>query len=96
MNNLALIERCHDIEMMDDEHSILVVKHLRVYKNKDGKYDIDYIPIYLSNSLSENAMKYLKQGDLVVIKGRIETDVDIIKIIAKKITFMQSNSNKEE
>ena len=45
-------------------------------------------------------MKYCKKGDLLGIKGRVQTrqeeNKNTIEIIAEKITFLTSKSNKEE
>ena len=67
---------------------------------EDGIYETDYISIRLYNGIAENTMKYCKKGDLLGIKGRVQTrqeeNKNTIEIITEKITFLTSKSNKEE
>ena len=45
----------------------------RSFKNMKGEYDTDYIPCVLWKGVAENTAEYCKKGDLVGIKGRIQT-----------------------
>lgn len=69
----------------------------RSYKNADGEYETDFIPCLLWNSVGETTLEYLKQGDLIGIKGRaqsVEVDGKIeIQIVAERVTFL---SQKKE
>lgn len=71
----------------------------RSYKNMDGNYDTDFIRCVLWNVIAENTCEYCKKGDIVGIKGRLQTsnyeDKDGIKkynvdVIAEKVTFLAS------
>ena len=75
----------------------------RSYKNADGVYETDFIDVVLWNAIATNTCEYCHKGDLVGIKGRIQTtnyeteDGTTHKrteIIAEKVTFLSSNSNK--
>lgn len=44
----------------------------RNYKNKDNKYDTDFIPIVLYRSV-EFVEKYIGKGDLVAIRGSVQS-----------------------
>ena len=75
----------------------------RSYKNADGVYETDFIDVVLWNAIATNTCEYCKKGDLVGIKGRVQTtnyeteDGTTHKrteIIAEKVTFLSSNSNK--
>lgn len=72
----------------------------RNYKNADGIYETDFIPCKVGYPMCDNVVEYCKKGDLLGIKGRVETkqeeNKNIIEIIAEKVTFMASKSNKEE
>ena len=48
----------------------------RSYKNADGVYDTDFIDCTLWNGVATNVVEYCKKGDVVGIKGRIETIKD--------------------
>ena len=70
----------------------------RSYKNSEGSYDSDFISCVLWKGVAENTVEYCKKGDLVGIKGHIQTrsyehDEEkkyITEIIAEKVTFLSS------
>jgi single-strand DNA-binding protein len=66
----------------------------RSFKNADGIYETDIIPIVLWQGIAENTVEYCKKGDVIGVKGRIQTAEDKIQIIADEITFL--SSKKEE
>ena len=77
----------------------------RSFKNDEGIYDTDFIKCILWNSVAENTAEYCEKGDLIGVKGRLETSVyekengekyRIISVIAEKVTFLATNKNKEE
>ncbi|MFV0249604.1 MAG: single-stranded DNA-binding protein [Bacilli bacterium] len=76
----------------------------RTYKNTDGNYDTDFINCVLWKGVAENTVEYCKKGDLLGVKGHIqsrsiEIDEDIrrqvVEVVAEKVTFLSSR-NKEE
>ena len=75
----------------------------RSFKNMNGEYETDYIPCVLWKGVAESTTQYCKKGDLVGIKGRIqsrsyETEEEkryVVELIAEKVTFLTSK-NKEE
>ena len=70
----------------------------RSYKNKEGMYETDFITCKLCGSMLENAKEYLKNGDLIGIKGRLEqqtTDSRLL-VVAEKLTFLSSKRENEE
>lgn len=77
----------------------------RSYKNMNGEYDTDYISCVLWRGVAENTVEYCKKGDLVGIKGRIQTrnvefDDDtkrqFVEVIAEKVTFLSNKSKEDE
>lgn len=72
----------------------------RCYKNSDGIYETDFIPCVLYKGIAENTKEYCKKGDLVGIKGKLQTrkeeDKNIIEIVAEKVTFLSSRKGSEE
>lgn len=74
----------------------------RSYKNPDGEYEADFIDCRLWTGVAENTAEYCKKGDLLGVKGRIETrnyekDEEkkyVTEIIAEKVTFL-SNKRAE-
>ena len=76
----------------------------RSFKNANGEYDTDFISCVLWKGVAESTVEYCKKGDLVGIKGRIQTrDVDLddethkkyVEVKKEKVTFLSSNRNKE-
>lgn len=75
----------------------------RAYKNADGEYDTDFVDCTLWNSVAQNTSEYCRKGDIVGVKGKIETEMyekdgenrKSTSIIAEKVTFL-SSSNKEK
>lgn len=76
----------------------------RTFKNADGEYDTDFIDCVLWNTVAETTSEYCKQGDLIGIKGRVQSrmveDEDgnnykKIEIVAEKVTFLSSKKEEE-
>ena len=78
----------------------------RNYKNINGEYDTDFLDCTLWTKVAENTSEYCHTGDMVGVKGRIQTRViqnedgskkKKTEIVAEKVTFLaQSPSNKKE
>ena len=74
----------------------------RSYKNENGEYDTDFIKCTMWSNIAENTSEYCKQGDLIGIKGRIQTRViekdnskqTIQEVIAEKVTFLAKSKEK--
>ena len=109
LNQVVVVGRLvRDPELKDTEngkkvtHVTLAVP--RSYKNVDGQYDTDFISCKLVDGIASNVNEYCKKGDLLGIKGRIETrnyEKDekinyITELIAEKITFLSSNRQTEK
>ena len=105
LNNTILVGRLvRDLEVKETENGSKVAQMTlavqRSFKNRDGSYDTDFIPCVLWKGIAENTAEYCKKGDLVGIKGRIQTrsyeQEDELKyiteVIAEKVTFL---SNKK-
>ena len=65
----------------------------RNYKNEKGKYDIDFIPCVLWNSVAENAYEYCQKGDVVGVKGRLQNTNGNVEVIAERLTFLSSKKD---
>ena len=83
-------------ELIDDERKAyyITIAVQRNYKNEDGVYETDFVPIELGDNIGKNVCSYCKKGDILGIKGRLESfqneDKNIIKLIAEKVTFLSS------
>lgn len=74
----------------------------RSYKNSNGEYDTDYINCVLWKGIAESASEYCHKGDLLGIKGRIQTRVidlddetrkNITEVVAEKVTYLSSKKD---
>ena len=75
----------------------------RSYKNVEGEYDTDYISCVLWKGIAETTAEYCKKGDLIGVRGRIQTRVveypeavkhSIMEVVAERVTF--PSSKKQE
>lgn len=71
----------------------------RSFKNVNGEYDTDFVPCVLWKGVAENTAEYCHKGDLLGVKGHIQTrsieveeDVkrQLVEIVAEKVTFLSS------
>ena len=76
----------------------------RSFKNMNGIYDTDFIECILWDNVALNTSEYCHKGDIVGIKGRIQTrDVELedethkkyVEVIAEKVTFLSSKKADE-
>ena len=77
----------------------------RNYKNINGEYETDFLECTLWTAVAENTTEYCKTGDMLGVKGRIqtrlvETENGVKKkkteIVAEKVTFLSTTKRKEE
>lgn len=77
----------------------------RSYKNSEGVYETDFIDCVLWGSVAESTSEYCRKGDMVGIKGRVETEIyekedgtkqKTTHVVAERVTFLQSNTKQKE
>ena len=108
MNQVVLVGRLtKDPEVVDidgKKKTAIVVAVQRPFKNPDGLYETDFIRCVLWNSVATNTSEYCKGGDIIGVKGRIQTgsyeDDEknrryIREVIAERVSFL-SNKRVEE
>lgn len=85
--------------------STITVAVPRSYKNVDGTYDTDFIKCTLWNGIAETTAEYCKKGDIVGVKGRIQTNSYeneegekkyVTNVVAEKISFLSSSKSHEK
>lgn len=68
----------------------------RSYKNMNGEYDTDFIPVRLYTGIVEKTTEYCKKGDLVGVKGRVaRLSGEDLKLVAEKVTFLSSKPKED-
>lgn len=103
LNQIVLVGRLsNEPEIQETESgksmANLVLAVSRSFKNSEGEYETDFIKCKLWNNIATNTCEYCKKGDLVGIKGRLQTfknqDNFVMEVVAEKVTFL-SNKSKE-
>lgn len=109
MNQVIIVGRLtKDPEIYKEDgnkkRAMITVAVNRQYKNPDGIYETDFINCILWNVIAENTCEYCKKGDVVGVKGRIQSDIInqedgntkyYLNIIAEKVTFLSSKKADE-
>lgn len=77
----------------------------RPFKNPNGEYDTDFIDCTLWTGVAESTAEYCKTGDIIGIRGRIQSKIvenddgskqKVMEIVADKVTFLSSSSKKHD
>ena len=110
LNQVVLVGRLtSDMEVMTSEdgkkYCNMSLAIPRSFKNAEGVYDTDFVNIKTFDSIAQNTAEYCKRGDIVGIKGRLQTDsfekeegekVFKLNVIAEKVTFLSSRYNENK
>ena len=75
----------------------------RSFKNSYGIYETDFIDCILWHGIAESTTEYCKRGDLIGIKGRIQTtDVERddfkykkTEIVTEEVSFLSTGKSDE-
>lgn len=108
LNQVVLVGRLVDDPVVQEHEngsksSYLKLAIPRSYKNAEGEYDVDFIDCKLWNNIAQNTSEYCRKGDIVGVKGRVQSssyEKDGEKkfsmdIVAEKVTFLSSKSKNE-
>ena len=72
----------------------------RSYKNENGEYEADFIDCVLWTGIAENTTEYCKRGDILGVKGRVQTRVFetedekkryTTEVVAENVSFLSPN-----
>lgn len=83
--------------------SLITLAVSRGFKNQNGEYDTDFLDCTLWSSIAENTSEYCKTGDVIGVKGRLQTRLidneegtkyKKVEVIADKVTFLSSSKNE--
>ena len=109
LNQIILVGRLtRNITVNKSENGVKVatisIAVPRSFKNVEGVYDTDFIDCVAFDLIAENTSEYCAKGDIVGIKGRVQSNVventegkkeNKIEIICEKITFLSSKPKEE-
>ena len=95
-----LVDNLKVEELEGKKVSYITLAVPRSYKNADGVYETDFIDCTLWNAIAENTAEYCKKGDLVGVKGRIQTEIiddkKVMRVICERLTFLSSGRTENE
>ena len=87
------------------KYSTLTLAVPRNYKNQNGEYDTDFLDCTLWAAVAESTSEYCQTGDMIGVKGRVQTRIietpegtkkKKTEIIAEKVTFLTSNPSRKK
>ena len=75
----------------------------RSFKNMNGEYETDFIDCTLWQGVAESTVNYCKKGDIVGVRGRLQSSTYekdgerkyVTEVIAEKVTFL-TNKKPED
>lgn len=93
LNQVVLVGRIESMETVDEVTTVTIIVP-RAYKNIDGNYDSDHIPVQITGNMATNTLQYCKVADIIGIKGALRNVgiSDRIELVAEKITFLSSHN----
>lgn len=109
LNQIVLVGRLTDDPKLAEtdtgkKKTIINLAVARPFKNSEGVYETDFIRCILWNGIADNAKEYTKKGDIVGIKGRLQTSTYeengerkyMTEVIAERLSFITSYKKEEE
>lgn len=110
LNQVILVGRLvrtPELQLTDNgkKWSMITLAVNRGYKNQNGEYDTDFLDCSLWTGIAENTAEYCKSGDIIGVKGRIQTRLidnedgtkhKKMEIIADRVTFLASAKNDKK
>lgn len=109
LNQIVLVGRLtRDVQLNNTDSgkkvSTITLAIPRSFKNMNGVYDTDFIDCTMWDSVAVNTSEYCHKGDIVGIKGRVQSRTvenedkkkNVMEVIAEKVTFLTSKNEKAE
>ena len=110
LNQVVLVGRLtDDPDMVTKENgkkvSAVTLAVQRSFKNSDGLYECDFIRCVLWNAIASRTCEFCHKGDVVGIKGRIQSreytnsedeKKHIVEVVAEKVTFLSSKPKEAD
>ena len=107
MNNIMLVGRLVETPQInydesDKKYTRITLAVNRTFKNAKGIYETDFIPCMLYGSVAENTCEYCRKGDIMGVKGRLETrfneetDNKYLIVIAERVSFLSASKQESE
>lgn len=108
LNQVMLVGRLvRDLEIRESEsgkkYAHITVAVPRGFKNMNGEYETDFIDCTLWDMMAKNTTEYCKKGDIIAIRGRIQSSIyeidekklHMLNVVAEKVNFLTKAKEKE-
>ena len=109
LNQVVMVGRLVGNPILEENQNgnkvcIITLAVPRSFKNDEGIYETDFIKCTLWNDIAEKTAEYCDKGDLIGVKGRLETSVyekengekyRITSVVAEKVSFLSSGKTKK-
>lgn len=110
LNQVVLVGRLTkdpEVKELENEKSVsnISLAVQRPFKNEEGVYETDFIDCTIWNNVALATREYCHKGDIVGVKGRLQTNsyedketgkkITTLNMVAEKVTFL-SNKSKDE
>lgn len=110
LNQVILVGRLvrtPELQLTDSgkKRSVATLAVNRGFKNQNGEYDTDFLDCTLWTGIAESTAEYCKTGDIIGVKGRLQTRLidnedgtkhKKMEIVADRVTFLSSSSSGEK
>jgi len=108
LNQLALVGRLvRDPAVSKTENgkkvTTITLAIPRSFKNMNGIYDTDFVDCIMWENIAVNTSEYCKKGDILGIKGRLQSRIIVedeinknkLEVIAERVTFLTSHNQEK-
>ena len=110
MNQVILVGRIarepEPVELEDGRKVLSIPLAVsRSFKNVEGVYETDFINCVLWNEVANRTSEYCKVGDVIGVKGRLQTNnfedkdgnkKNTMEVVAERVTFLSTNKNYQK
>ena len=86
------------------DYTFITLAVPRSFKSSNGEYETDFVDCILWDNAATNTVEYCNKGDIVGVRGRIQSRViensneekrTVLEVICERVTFL-SNKKPEE
>ena len=102
VNQTILVGRLVDKPILEETENgrkttTLVLAIPRRFRNDNGEYETDFIPVSLVGQTACSVNEYCKQGDLIGVRGRMaKLSNSDMQIIGEKVSFLANGRKVED
>jgi len=101
LNQIVLVGRLvKKPELKESENgkkfSFITLAIPRSFKNINGEYDTDFIDCTLWDAVALSTVEYCGKGDIVGVRGRVQSRNEKLEIVVEKVTFLSQAKKTDD